>query len=324
LHTVPVDIDSLLDVNSESNFVKNAAVQKLVKRQPDCVFLRTRAIGNLEVDGPNTNWDAFPYGEFLNEKPGFGYKSFIGRKAFIEHQSDSINNSIGDLIDAYLNKFELGTLSTKTWYDLNDKERLGVLADWLRKDKLGSNLLESFGYDNCIEKQTRDGSIEVLMRIDRARAPKIARQIDLNEKIGVSMGTAISYSECSVCGNRAYYEKDYCDHIAYGKGRPHIVNASGIRKLVDEGKLKPEWLRFVVQTPNDLKAVINGDRRTVQATAFEINYGLQFYELSVVSTPAYLRGYALEKVARQLKNDENWLSVVPDDVLILLKQVLMR
>lgn len=48
-------------------------------------YLRFRAIGNLEISGFNGNWDGFPYEEFENSTPGYGYKSFIGKKAHLEH-----------------------------------------------------------------------------------------------------------------------------------------------------------------------------------------------------------------------------------------------
>jgi hypothetical protein len=296
---------------------RRAGIETLVKPHPECVFLRTRAIGNLEVDGPNSNFDAFPYSEFINEKLGFGYQSFKGKKAFIEHASDSVSNSIGDLLDSYLNKFNLGSLSSKVWHDLNDSERLAVIGSFLKNDRVGSVLLDKYTVSNSLPEQN-DGSIEVLMRIDRQRAPKIARQVDLGENVGVSMGTAIAFSDCSVCGNRAYYEKEYCDHIAYGKGRLHTIHAHQLNNLMSQGTMKPEWLRFVVQNPSEVRAVLEGDRRMVQANAFEINYGLQFYELSVVATPAYGRGYMLEKVAKKQNLKSSWINDLPDTELLAL------
>jgi hypothetical protein len=283
------------------------------KPHPDCIYLRTCAIGNLEVDGPNSNSDAFPYGEFLNDKPGYGFRSFIGKKAFVEHASESVTNAIGDLIDSYLRKFDMGTMSAKTWYDLNNQERMTIIGSFMN-DGNGSELRKAFAVKDHISNQ-KDGSIEVLMKIDRKRAPAIARQVDLREKIGVSMGTAIAYSECSVCGNKAYFEKDYCTHIAHGKGRHHPVLGSDVNSLIKKGTLKPEWLRHLVTSPTEVRTILANEKRTVYAKAFEINYGLQFYELSVVGNPAYNKGYALEKVASQ---KQDWLSMLSDAELLEL------
>lgn len=300
---------------AEQEMVKTASGDSWVhKPHPDCLYLRTRAIGNLEVDGPNANADAFPYGEFLNDRPGFGYKSFIGKKAFIEHQTETITNAVGDLVDAVLRDFNMGTFSSRAWHELNDSERLQVIGSRIANSS-GDELLRAYGVQEFVPEQ-RDGSIEVLMKVDRKRAPAIARQVDLGENIGVSMGTAIAYSECSVCGNQAQFEKDYCDHIAHGKGRHHPVQANQYLDLVKKGTVKPEWLRHIFSSATEIKAVLQGDRRTVYAKAFETNYGLQFYELSFVGNPAFNRGYMLEKVASQQNSD--WLKQISDDELLAL------
>ena len=53
----------------------------------DFRYLRFRAIGNMEdpLAGPNGNWDGFPYEHFEDDRPGYGYKSFIGKRAHAEH-----------------------------------------------------------------------------------------------------------------------------------------------------------------------------------------------------------------------------------------------
>ena len=69
-------------------------------------YLRFRAIGNMERDGSNGNWDGFSYEHFEDDRPNFGYKSFIGKRAHSEHNSaEGIGGSIGDLPDAFLNRF---------------------------------------------------------------------------------------------------------------------------------------------------------------------------------------------------------------------------
>ena len=48
-------------------------------------YLRFRAIGNMEVAGQNGNHDGFGFSDFQDARPGYGYKSFIGKKAHVEH-----------------------------------------------------------------------------------------------------------------------------------------------------------------------------------------------------------------------------------------------
>lgn len=251
-------------------------LERVRERHPDYMYLRTRAIGNLCVDGPNSNADAFPYEHFDDVRPGFGYKSFIGKKAFEEHQSYSLANAVGELLDAHLNRFDLGTYGDLGWKALSSEQKIDVLA---APDQM-------------------DGTIEVLMGIDRKRAPAhIARQIDVGEMVPVSMGTNVQFSDCSVCGNRAFWEKDYCDHVLQ-KGRLFTAEAEDLRGLMKEGILRLEWMPWIVADQRELDTVLGSDRMgAVKVAGFEINHGLSFFELSFVANAAYYKGRSLEKVA---------------------------
>ncbi len=297
----PTDVNN----SSNANFGNNSSwtpdtkklaseLSKITKYDPDYRFIRVRAIGNLEVDGDNANCDAFPYSEFIDERDGYGYKSFIGKNAFREHQSDDINNSIGYLPEAYLNAFDLRQYAERNWSALDSKERIDIL-----------------NFDN-----QKDGSIEVLMAIDASREPVIARKIDKGEPLGVSMGTNITHSTCSVCGNTAYFEPEYCNHIAYGKGATIAVQANQIRDNLNKGLMREEWLPFVLTRVADRKEVVNGSRnKIVLARTFEINYGCSFFELSAVANPAYTRGYQLEKVASRMDySNINWSNYSNDQL----------
>jgi len=256
------------------------SVQKVVRFNPDFVYARFKAIGCLCVDGPNANADGFPYDQFLDSRAGYGYQSFIGKHAFVEHSSDNINNSIGNLHSAYLNRFNTSKFGNKEWQILNDDERHYTLAN---------------------RASHEDGSVEVLMAIDRKVSPRIARMLETDSPVGCSMGTNIDYSECTVCGNRAYIEENYCPHIKFSKGQNVLIPASQISDLIKKGAIKKEWLPFILHRAQDVKAVASNARRMVYAKAFEVNYGLSFFELSVVANPAFHRGYKLEKIASTSK-----------------------
>jgi len=60
--------------------------------------------------------------------------------------------------------------------------------------------------------------VELIVRIDRDKAPKIASDIDNDKMWDVSMGCKVPYDVCSICGNVAKTTNDYCDHIKYHKG----------------------------------------------------------------------------------------------------------
>jgi len=255
-------------------------MQKISPYNSDFRYCRFRAIGNLCVDGPNCNFDGFPYSEFTDTRSGYGYTSFINKHAFVEHQSDNIEKSIGTLLGAYLNRFDTSKYG-REWSELTSEERIDILNN---------------------RKPEEDGSIEVLMAVDAKLSPSIARMVDTDTEVGCSMGTNIEYSDCSVCGNRARFEHEYCNHVAFSKGSTVLVPANQIRNLLKEGKLHPEWLKWVLKREADQREVLEGKTsRMITASVFEINYGLSFFELSVVANPAYIRGYKLEKIASLLK-----------------------
>lgn len=260
-------------------------------------YLRFRAIGNLEKPGFNGNWDGFPYEEFENDTPGFGYKSFVNKRAHLEHNSALQEaGKIGDLPDAFLNKFIYPEdMKTKKWSTLAGTQNIEKRASIL-----------------SMPGQT-DGSIEVLMRIDvnlvnnpgtdpevRKGLKRIIQAIDTGQQLSCSMGTNCTSSTCSVCGNEAFFAADYCDHLTRRKGALHIVTANEIRDLLDKDVLRPEWLPHIIASSFDVAEVLKGlSNKGIAVRAGEINHGLSFFELSVVANPAYTKAIALENLAKQ-------------------------
>ena len=60
--------------------------------------------------------------------------------------------------------------------------------------------------------------IQVLCALDKIAHPTLARQIEQGYARDVSMGTAVKYSVCSKCGNKAVVEDDYCECVKNHKG----------------------------------------------------------------------------------------------------------
>lgn len=279
---------------------KQAGEKRIIPVDNSFKYLRFRAIGNFELDGFNGNHDSFPYEHFEDDRPGFGYKSFINKRAHYEHNSaDQLLGSIGDLPDAFLNKFNYPEGQSQKWSSL-----LGKTNDALR-----SKILTATGQ--------KDGSIEVLMRIDttllkkqsslkpqvRQALERIIRAIDTGQKLACSMGTNVAYSNCSACGNMAKFAKDYCTHLKHRKGGLTIASANEVRNMLDKETLRPEWLKHICASKYDADEIIKGSsNKSIAMKNGEINHELSFFELSVVAIPAYAKGVMLEKLAR--KNDE--------------------
>jgi hypothetical protein len=289
-------------------------------------FLRFRAIGNMEVDGLNGNFDGFSYEGFEDNEPGYGYKSFIGKRAHNEHNSSlGKKGSIGDLPDAYLNRFIYPEdVKEKRWDSLLDP-------------KLGSKREEILNMPN-----QKDGSIEVLMRIDtdllkqsflesktKSDLQRLIRMIDTGQKVYCSMGVNVEYSKCTSCGNKARFASDYCNHLTKGrKGSLTIVTANQVRDMLDRGDLRQEWLKHVVASKFDIDEILKGSsNKGIAIKNGEMNHKLSFFELSKVGQPAFTRGDALEKVANQ-NVDRDFLNkirkAVGDDNIISIYSLLQE
>ena len=55
--------------------------------------------------------------------------------------------------------------------------------------------------------------VELIVRLERTKAPNICNDIDNDKMWDVSMGCKVPYDVCSICGNVAKTTKDYCSHI---------------------------------------------------------------------------------------------------------------
>lgn len=105
---------------------------------------------------------------------------------------------------------------------------------------------------DCLYKETKlgsghtDGSVYCLMEIDAYTFPKLAAAIMSGEIPGVSMGADVGSTTCSVCGNNAKTERDYCEHLPYMKGMRLDIYKNGSRKeaLVWENCHKPNFFEL--------------------------------------------------------------------------------
>jgi len=69
------------------------------------------------------------------------------------------------------------------------------------------------------EWSDKDHGIVIIGRVDSKAYPKLARGISEGYISGVSMGTQVGYSKCSVCGNEASKEEEYCTCVKEHKTR---------------------------------------------------------------------------------------------------------
>ena len=100
--------------------------------------------------------------------------------------------------------------------------------------------------------------VELLIRVDKRIAPTIARGFEKGFMTDVSMGCKIDHSICSICGNVAKTQSQYCDHIKFER---HKVYDDG--RKVFEININPRF--------HDISAVLNGADRTAKMTGLYIS-----------------------------------------------------
>lgn len=100
--------------------------------------------------------------------------------------------------------------------------------------------------------------VELFIRVDKRIAPTIARGFEKGFMTDVSMGCKIDHSICSICGNLAKTQSQYCDHI---KREKHRVYDDG--RKVYEININPRF--------HDISAVLNGADRTAKMTGLFIS-----------------------------------------------------
>lgn len=120
--------------------------------------------------------------------------------------------------------------------------------------------------------------IMVIARIDAVAYPQLARGMREKYVQGVSMGTKVEYSCCSICHCAASEPSSYCSHIKDQKTRTISVK-----------KVKCEYHKNGKEEKCPVCGSTKDDKKTFAVEnqkVFEYNYGLKFIELSAVAQPA--------------------------------------
>jgi hypothetical protein len=101
--------------------------------------------------------------------------------------------------------------------------------------------------------------VELVLALDKVKAPGIVQSIKNDEPIAVSMGVRVKFDKCSICGNEAKTRAEYCNCLRYN-----------MKKILEDGR-----------------------------QVYAINPGpLKFFDISIVSRPADKTAWALQKVAQ--------------------------
>ena len=183
------------DVLKNSNtlkvgMVKTAKVVPVALKEDDFLYIRDRAIsaGNVipQKDGSAIS---VPIDEYYRD---FEKYSKICRNA----------NQNGDFFSEEELKKTYKSFIGKSVFVDHDNENVekarGIIIDAVWND--------------------RGKFVEVLEAIDKKAYPELARAIELGYANSTSMGCRCGSSICSICGNKAITEDDFCEHVKNYKG----------------------------------------------------------------------------------------------------------
>jgi len=148
------------------------------------------------------------------------------------------------------------------------------------KDHASDNVNNAVGINlDCIANH-HGRFIENLLAVDANKDPDLVRAIDKKYIDSVSMGSRVGYSICSICGNLATNESQYCDDIKYHKARK--IYHEGEHRDVYEDNREVNFVELSwVTVPADRAArliskVANNENDLVEATAILMSlYGEQ-------------------------------------------------
>lgn len=216
---------------------------------PNKVYSSVRAI-SARV---NDNEDGFDKEELLgnitdlqgnihpphNDK--FGYRTFIGKNNHIDHANQP--------------EIDHGDPDTNARHAPRGK----ILWSWFNEDELTSPVDRKGTEDPVVKAAGSDAWVRLLIENDKREFPLLCDLIENGDINKVSMGCEILNSACSVCGNVAHHQFQYCGHVR-PEGRGQVFSALNDSPYVKMG---------VVEAGDPI-------------VAFEQNRGLQFFEESFI------------------------------------------
>lgn len=180
-----------LELNKETTeMIKTAKIIKIAPKEEDFIYVRNRAVsaGNV-IDKGNGFAELIPIDDVYSDFPKWANKlrgandngDFFSHEELLKHYKTFIGKS------AFVD------------HDNENVEKArGIILDAIYNEK--------------------GKYVELLKAVDKKAYPELARGITLGYITDTSMGCSCGYSICSICGNKATDEDDFCDHILNYKG----------------------------------------------------------------------------------------------------------
>ena len=172
------------------SMTKTAKVVAIAPKEEDFLYIRNRAVsaGNV-IPQPDGSAVSVPIDEYYKN---FEKYSKICRNA----------NSNGDFFSEEELKQKYKSFIGKSVFVDHQNENVensrGIIIDAVWND--------------------RGKYVELLKAVDKKAYPELARAVQQGYIHDTSMGCRCGHSICSICGNKAITEDEFCDHIKYYKG----------------------------------------------------------------------------------------------------------
>jgi len=234
-HIIPIN-DALIKTASSSYSPEVMAIISNMDKDPNVYYVVINALGSYEMWGGNRNGDAFPV-------EGLAHRSLRTDMKTDKDYGYKTFEYYAKLFKHHVNKLEKGH---PFYGDV-------VYSHWNPK----------------IQR------VELIVGIDRSKAPDIIDAIEAGELVSVSMGCKVRYDRCNICDNKARTRPQYCKHLKYY-----------LRKMVTE-ELAEQWSRELG------KKILPG------TVVLAMNDHPRFFDISKVHVGADRTSFMLGKAASE-------------------------
>jgi hypothetical protein len=230
---------------------KIASIPAIQADPENYLYIRNRSVSGLDTWGCNSNFDAFPSDELQT-----AYSSFVRVGISIDHINNGEDDLIGLVLDSEYVPKQLYCINDNTLYPFSEEKRASLLKEGKKLKVVGDYVENLLCIDKTLANKKRAGLVEAILN---------------GEVTDTSMGCSVQESECSICGNRAKSERDYCEHIK--------CKRCGNRPLVDGRECLHSNDKGRMVSHNGLNPKL----------CYEINRGLDFFEDSVILSETFAK-----------------------------------
>lgn len=122
-------------------------------------------------------------GANLKSKGDYGFRTFVGRPVFIDHNNSDPQRTRGVVVDAMLHIEPVYKIASDSYWG------------------------------SAPENHKPETWIELLLEVDGKTFPKLAKALVEGHVNAVSMGCNVEYTLCSICNHKAATVDEYCDHV---------------------------------------------------------------------------------------------------------------